>query len=95
MDDPPETDAVAAGEQAVEETAASGKLRLRAGKLREMVLAHLRDHANEDFTPSALGKVLQRSSGAIANTCQKLVGERQMRQTSDKPRRYRSAGVGQ
>ena len=92
---PPVTDVAADREAAVEEAAASGKLRLGAGKLREMVLAHVRDHADQDFTPSALGKVLQRSSGAIANACEKLAGEQLITQTNDKPRRYRGAAAGQ
>ena len=95
VDVQPRTEVAADSEPAVEETVASGKLRLGAGKLRDMVFAHLRDHADQDFTPSALGKVLQRSSGAIANACEKLVSEQLITQTSDKPRRYRSAGADQ
>jgi hypothetical protein len=88
------TEAAAEGEPAVEETAA-GEKRLGAGKLREMVLAHLRDHDDQDFSPSAMGKVMQRSSGAIANACEKLISEQLITQTSDKPRRYRSAATEQ
>ena len=63
--------------------------RLGSGQLRDMVLNHLREHPDEDFTPSAMGKVLARSAGAIFNACQRLTADATIVQTSEKPRRYR------
>ena len=66
--------------------------RLRPGALREMVISYIREHPDEDFSPTALGRALARSSGAVANACDRLVSDGVVTQTSDKPRRYRSAG---
>jgi predicted transcriptional regulator len=63
--------------------------RLRSGALREMVVDHLREHPGEDLSPTALGKALARSSGAIANACEKLAADGVVTKTSQKPRRYR------
>jgi biotin operon repressor len=68
---------------------AGGKARLGSGKLREMVHDHLREHADQEFSPTALGRLLDRSSGAIGNACEKLAGEGILVQTSAKPRRFR------
>jgi DNA-binding transcriptional ArsR family regulator len=65
------------------------KVRLGAGQLRDMVLVHLREHSDQDHTASATGKVLARSSGAIANACEKLAREGAIAQTSERPRKYR------
>lgn len=65
--------------------------RLGSGQLRDMVLNHLREHPAEEFTPSAMGKVLARSAGAIFNACQRLTADTTIVQTSEKPRRYRIA----
>lgn len=54
-----------------------------------MVLVHLREHSDRDHTPSAIGKVLVRSSGVIANACDRLATEGAIAQTSEKPRKYR------
>lgn len=67
----------------------SAKARLGTGQLRDMVLVHLREHSDQDFTPSALSKVLARSSGAIANACEKLATEGAIAETSERPRKYR------
>ena len=64
--------------------------RLRPGGLREMVIGYLREHPDEDFSPTVLGRALARSSGAVANACHRLVSDGADTQTSDKPRRYRS-----
>jgi biotin operon repressor len=76
-------------EPAAASAVAGGKTRLGSGKLREMVLDHLREHADQEFTPTALGRLLGRSSGAIGNACEKLAGEGVIAQTSPKPRRFR------
>lgn len=64
------------------------KGRLSPGKLREMVLNHLRAHSDQDFTPSSMGKLMVRSSGAIANACDSLLAHGLITRTSEKPRRY-------
>ena len=65
------------------------KARLGASQLRDMVLVHLREHSDQDHTPSAIGKVLARSSGAIANACEKLATEGAIALTSQRRRKYR------
>ena len=77
------------GDSAAAPVPASIKARLGAGQLRDMVLVHLREHSDQDHTPSALGRALARSSGAIANACEKLAREGAIAQTSERPRKYR------
>ena len=72
-------------------TTKSGEARLGSGQLREMVLAHLRGHSDEEFSPSAIAKVLARSSGAVANCCDSLLMAKAVVQTNEKPRRFRIA----
>lgn len=67
----------------------TGKGRLGSGQLRDMVLRVLQDHPDQEFSPSALGKLLARSSGAIANACERLMADGAIARTSEKPRRYR------
>jgi hypothetical protein len=69
----------------------AGTSRLGSGQLRDMVLKHLRDHPDEDFSPSAMGKALARSSGAISNACDRLQADGAVTRTSDKPRKFRIA----
>lgn len=55
-----------------EDTSDEGKAnrrRLPPGGLRGMVEDWLRDHVGEEYSPSAIGKALGRSSGAVANIC--------------------------
>lgn len=90
------TEATAGGGEAPE-TAVRVKTesaRLRPGALREMVVAYLREHSDEDLSPSALGRALARSSGAVANACDRLVADGVITQASDRPRRYRWARGG-
>jgi hypothetical protein len=61
----------------------------RPGQLRELVQAHLAANPDADFTPHAIGRVLSRSSGAVANALDRLTALGQAQLTSDKPRRYR------
>lgn len=65
------------------------RLDLAPASFVDLVLVHLREHSDQDHTPSALGKVLAHSSGAIANACEKLAKEGAITQTSEKPRKYR------
>jgi hypothetical protein len=61
----------------------------RPGQLRDLVAAHLTGHPDADFTPHQIGRVLGRSSGAVANALDRLTALGQAQLTSDKPRRYR------
>jgi hypothetical protein len=72
----------------------SGKSRLGSGKLREMVLSHLREHPNEELSPTAIGKALARSAGAISNALDKMVDTEEVIQTNEKPRKFRYKGEG-
>jgi hypothetical protein len=74
----------------------SGTVTVRADRaaprpLRPEVAAHLATYPDKDFTPGEIGKVLDRSSGAVANALDKLVQEGQAVLTSEKPHRYRAA----
>jgi hypothetical protein len=72
--------------------AVGGKTRLRGGRLREMVLDHLRSHPGEELTPFVIGRELGRSSGAVANACDRLLADGAIGETSQKPRRFRFTG---
>jgi hypothetical protein len=72
-------------------TTKSGSTRLGSGQLRDMVLQLLRDNPDEDFTPSAIGRRLERSSGAVSNACDRLQVGGAVVQTSEKPRKFRIA----
>ncbi|MGH4009897.1 MAG: MarR family transcriptional regulator [Pseudonocardiaceae bacterium] len=63
--------------------------RLGKGALRGMVEDYLAEHASEQFSPSAIGKALNRSSGAVNNALDKLVADGYAIQTQDKPKRFR------
>jgi DNA-binding MarR family transcriptional regulator len=69
----------------------SGNLRLRPGQLRDLVLEQLHEHPEQEFSPTTLGKTLERSSGAISNCLERLESEGVVTLTSRKPRRYRIA----
>ena len=61
----------------------------RPGQLRDLVAAHLARHPDTDFSPHQIGRVLGRSSGAVANALDRLTALGQAELTSEKPRRYR------
>jgi hypothetical protein len=61
------------------------------GELRGLVAAHLAGYPAEDFGPHAIGRVLGRSSGAVANALDRLTALGQAQLTSEAPRRYRYA----
>ena len=61
----------------------------RPGQLRDLVAAHLAGHPDADFSPHQIGRVLGRSSGAVANALDRLTALGQAQLTSEKPRRYR------
>lgn len=59
--------------------------------LRPEVIAHLSTHPDTDFTPGEIGRVLERSSGAVANALATMAERGEAVMTSEKPVRYRSA----
>jgi hypothetical protein len=62
------------------------------GGLRDKILAHLRDHPGQDFTPHEIHKVINHSSGAIANALDTLVKHGHAELGSEKPRKFHLAG---
>jgi len=62
---------------------------IRPGGLRDLVEQHLRTFPDAAFTPHQIGKVLARSSGAVANALDRLVSLGTAEMASDKPRTYR------
>jgi predicted transcriptional regulator len=67
------------------------KKRLAPGALRHMVVGHLQAHPREAFTATKISRVIEKSSGAIANALDKLVKQGVAEQVSDRPRTYRLA----
>ncbi|MFI0352846.1 hypothetical protein [Actinomadura sp. 9N407] len=59
--------------------------------LRPEVIAHLKAHPDADFTPGDIAKVLDRSSGAVANALDTLVKNGDAVLTNERPARYRAA----
>jgi DNA-binding MarR family transcriptional regulator len=66
----------------------TGSTSLGKGGLRALIDAHLEAHPDDHFSPSQLGKILGRSSGAISNALDKLVELRRAELTCPKPRRF-------
>jgi DNA-binding MarR family transcriptional regulator len=66
--------------------------RLAPGALRGMVEDYLRDNSGA-FSPNAIGKGLNRSSGAVHNALEKLVASGYAVRTSDKPKKYSLAAT--
>jgi len=63
--------------------------RLGKGALRGMVEDYLAEHPGGQFSPSAIGKALNRSSGAVNNALEKLVADGHAIQIQDRPKRFR------
>jgi predicted DNA-binding transcriptional regulator YafY len=62
---------------------------LKPGQLDELVLAYLKDNADSGpHGPTTVAKALVRSSGAVGNCLVRLTKAEQVRQDSEKPRRY-------
>lgn len=62
---------------------------LKPGQLDELVLAYLKDNADSGpHGPTTVAKALVRSSGAVGNCLVRLTQAEQVRQDSEKPRRY-------
>ncbi|MFD7169119.1 helix-turn-helix domain-containing protein [Streptomyces violascens] len=91
----PESDTPADGAAmppAQQPTPAPGqKVRLAPGGLRQMVVAHLTAHPDEAFTATRISRVIEKSSGAIANCLATLVKQQIAQQVSDTPRTYQLA----
>jgi len=66
----------------------NGDERLKAGGLDPLVLDYLEKNAGGSHGPVAVATALGRSSGAVANCLARLAGAKQVREVSDKPRRY-------
>jgi hypothetical protein len=62
---------------------------VRPGGLRDKVLAHLDANPGKEFTPHEIHKVLNHSSGAIANALETLVKLGEAEVATEKPRRFR------
>ena len=67
----------------------SGNSRLAAGALQGIVQDFLTEHPGE-HGPTAIGRALARSSGAVANALERLVTAGWAVRTNDRPRRYRT-----
>ena len=67
---------------------------VRPGGLRDKVLAHLDAHPGGEFTPHEIHKVIDHSSGAIANALETLVKLGEAEVATEKPRRFRRAASG-
>ncbi len=59
--------------------------------LRPLVVGHLTAFPDLEFTPGEIAKVLDRSSGAVANALDTLVGRGEAVLTNERPRRFRAA----
>ncbi|RMI42177.1 hypothetical protein EBO15_20300 [Actinomadura harenae] len=59
--------------------------------LRPAVAAHLSAHRDTDFTPGEIARVLDRSSGAVANALATMASQGEAVLTCEKPMRYRAA----
>ncbi|KPC61329.1 hypothetical protein [Streptomyces chattanoogensis] len=68
------------------------KRRLAPGALRQMVIDHLEAHPDEAFTATKISRVIEKSSGAIANALDKLVGSGIAEQVSHQPRMFQLSG---
>lgn len=67
----------------------SGTERLKPGQLDGLVLSFLQKNADSGpHAPTAVAKALDRSSGAVGNCLVRLADAKQVRQVSEKPRRY-------
>jgi hypothetical protein len=63
--------------------------RLKPGQLDGLVIAFLKKNADSSpHSPTGVANALQRSSGAVGNCLVRLARAKQVRQDSDKPRRY-------
>lgn len=66
-----------------------GSARLGKGELGALVRDYLAEHGTEDLGPTAVGKGLGRSQGAVSNALARLVAGGEALLVSEAPRRYR------
>jgi hypothetical protein len=71
----------------------TGLPKLGKGALEIAVFDHMAANPKSEYTPADLARVLNRSSGAIANALAKFAGQGKVTQTSERPRRYRLTGA--
>ncbi|GAU71517.1 hypothetical protein SSP35_44_00020 [Streptomyces sp. NBRC 110611] len=67
--------------------------RLAPGALRQMVIDHLHAHPDEAFTATRISRIIDKSSGAIANALEKLASQGIAEQVTDRPRTFRLANI--
>ncbi|QDL73857.1 hypothetical protein DNK48_35990 [Streptomyces malaysiensis subsp. malaysiensis] len=65
------------------------RTRLAPGALRQMVIGHLTAHPDEAFTATRISRIIERSSGAIANALVTLTKQNIAEQVTEHPRTYR------
>ncbi|MEY9969269.1 hypothetical protein ABIA33_007357 [Streptacidiphilus sp. MAP12-16] len=75
---------------AAPQAATSGGPRLGQGQLHQLALEHLRAHPEKEWTATGIGKVIGRSSGAIANALATMVTRGEAELTCAAPRRYQA-----
>ncbi|MER6572951.1 helix-turn-helix domain-containing protein [Streptomyces sp. NPDC001093] len=68
-----------------------GSRRLARGALRQLVIDHLNAHPGESFTATRISRVIDRSSGAVANALVTLATQGLIERVTDRPRTYRAA----
>jgi DNA-binding MarR family transcriptional regulator len=83
--------AAAAEEEDKAPAATAGGGRLARGELGSLVYQFVAARPDEDLGPTAIGKALGRSSGAVSNALSRLEASGQVRLVADKPLRYRAA----
>lgn len=78
-------------ETAQPETAATegSSGRLARGELGSLVREYLASRPGDDFGPSAIGKALGRSQGAVSNSLVTMAARGEVELVGDRPRRYR------
>ncbi|MFF4960947.1 hypothetical protein ACFY2Z_28560 [Streptomyces sp. NPDC001222] len=69
----------------------AGNKRLAPGGLRQLVIEHLNARPGEAFTATRISRMIDRSSGAIANALATLAEQGLAEQVTDRPRTYRAA----
>ncbi|MFD7504949.1 hypothetical protein [Streptomyces sp. NPDC059850] len=65
------------------------RTRLAPGALRQMVVDHLTAHPDETFTATRISRIIEKSSGAIANALVTLTKQGITEQATERPRTYR------
>ncbi|MFF5010579.1 MarR family transcriptional regulator [Streptomyces phaeochromogenes] len=85
----PQTNTVRPERPAEAISLAGERKRLAPGALRQMIIDHLEAHPGEAFTATKISRVIEKSSGAIANALVTLARQGIAEQVSNKPLTYR------